>query len=423
MSAPVQHSALGAVRGSASGASGDDPDVLARVAWSAVLEPGDAVAGALIDALGPAALLALVSDGASPRDILTRLGTDEASVLEHVQTGLARWLPRIRGRRLDGARLAETTEPILRRAATLGVRLLVPDDDLWPVGVDDLGAHAPVALWVRGDADALETLPRSAAIVGARAATAYGEHVTAELAAGLAERAITVVSGAAYGIDGMAHRAALATGGTTIAFLAGGPDRLYPSGHEDLLHRIASSGGAIVTELPPGEPPTKWRFLQRNRLIAASTRATVVVEAGRRSGSLNTAGHAATLGRPLGAVPGPVTSPNSDGCHRLLREYDAICVTSAADAAELVGEMSEQPGLFDEALVDPRRTRLLDALTPRIPRTAAELSVATGLALREVQALLGALSAEGLAESTGAGWIGAAGRRVRGADAPRRREA
>ena len=132
----------------------------------------------------------------------------------------------------------------------------------------------------------------------------------------------------------MAHRAALASDGTTIAFLAGGIDRFYPLGHESLLTRIAQTG-AVVSELPCGAAPTKWRFLQRNRLIAAASQATVVLEAGIRSGSLNTAGHAAALGRPLGAVPGPVTSPASAGCHRLLREFDAVCVVDADQMAEL----------------------------------------------------------------------------------------
>ena len=168
----------------------------------------------------------------------------------------------------------------------------------------DLEAHAPFALWVRGDPRRLAALDRSIALVGARAATGYGEHVTIEAASGLVDRGFAIVSGAAYGIDGAAHRAALASQGTTVAVLAGGLDRFYPSGHEQLLGRIADRG-VVVAEVPPAPTPTKWRFLLRNRLIAALSGATVVVEAGWRSGSLNTAGHAATLGRPLGAVPGP----------------------------------------------------------------------------------------------------------------------
>ena len=198
----------------------------------------------------------------------------------------------------------------------------------------DLGDHAPLALWLRGDAAALSGA--GVAIVGARASSSYGEHVATELASELAGEGWTIVSGGAYGIDGTAHRAALRAGGITVAVLAGGIDRAYPAGHAQLFDRIAASG-ALVSEVACGGAPTRWRFLERNRIIGALADATVVVEAGWRSGSLNTAGHAAALGRPLGAVPGPVTSAASAGCHRLLREYDARCVTSAADVRELLG--------------------------------------------------------------------------------------
>jgi DNA processing protein len=161
------------------------------------------------------------------------------------------------------------------------VRLVVPGDAAWPAGLADLGEHAPLALWVRGNESTLATAGRSIALVGARAATGYGEHVAMEASAGLVDRGYTIVSGAAYGIDGMAHRAALASSGQTIAFLAGGVDRFYPSGHEALLTRIVEVG-AVVSELPCGQPPTKWRFLQRNRLIARSTqRGTLRLSAGR----------------------------------------------------------------------------------------------------------------------------------------------
>ena len=155
-----------------------------------------------------------------------------------------------------------------------------------------------------------------------------------ESAAGLSDRGFVIVSGGAYGIDAAAHRATLASGGVTVAFLAGGADRLYPAGNSELLRRIASEG-VVAAELPPGSAPTRWRFLMRNRLIAAAASATVVVEAGHRSGSLNTAGHAAHMGRPLGAVPGSVLSPASAGCHRLIREYAATCVTTPDEMAEL----------------------------------------------------------------------------------------
>ncbi len=247
-----------------------------------------------------------------------------------------------------------------------------------------------MALWTRGSEAAFVALAESIAIVGARAATGYGEHVTMELSAGLVDRGFAIVSGAAYGIDGMAHRAALASNGVTIAFLAGGPDRFYPSGHDALLTRIVEHG-MVISELPCGFPPTKWRFLTRNRLIAAASLATVVVEAGSRSGSLNTAHHAAELGRPIGAVPGPVTSPASAGCHRLLREGLATCVTDPDEVAELVGPPIETE---TGAGYDPDATRVLDALSKRSSRSAIEIAKRSGLSERDTTAVLGRLELE-----------------------------
>ncbi|WP_397427927.1 DNA-processing protein DprA, partial [Pseudolysinimonas sp.] len=284
----------------------------ARARWSAIAEPGDADAGRLIAAVGAVRAIELLATGTVAGALDDLAGGSFAEAVD-------RWRPRIR----------QVDIPLhLRQAARFGARLVIPGDPEWPSGLDDLGIHAPPALWVRGDAGMLGRLDRSIAMVGARAATGYGEHVTIEAASGLVDRGFAIISGAALGIDGAAHRAALASGGSTVAFLAGGVDRFYPSAHETLLTRIVDRG-AVVSEVPLGTAPTKWRFLQRNRLIAAAARATVVVEAGWRSGSLNTAGHAAQLGRPLGAVPGPVTSSASAGCHRLIREYDAVCVSSA----------------------------------------------------------------------------------------------
>jgi len=238
-------------------------------------------------------------------------------------------------------------------------------------------------------------------IVGARAATAYGEQVASEIAGDLAATGVAVVSGGAYGIDGSAHRAALGVGGKTVAFLAGGVDRAYPQGHRDLLQRIAATG-AVVSEVPCGTAPTKWRFLSRNRLIAALGDATVVVEAGWRSGSLNTAGHAAALGRPLGAVPGPVTSPTSAGCHRLLREYDARCVTSAEEVRELWRPSTDAASIVPRD--SPEQTRILDAMSVRSAWDADELARRSGIAPASVRALLGVLELEGSVERTERGW-------------------
>ncbi|QBR74269.1 DNA-processing protein DprA [Microbacterium sediminis] len=247
---------------------------------------------------------------------------------------------------------------------------------------------------------------REAAIVGARAATSYGEHVATELAGDLALEGVAVVSGAAYGIDGAAHRAALREGGLTVAVLAGGVDRVYPAGHAHLLARIAETG-AVISEVAPGTAPTKFRFLQRNRLIAALSGATVVVEAGWSSGSLNTASHAASLARPIGAVPGSITSAQSAGCHRLLREYGAVCVTCAADVGELLGLAGDAGA--PSPIADPRLVRVADALGTRVWRTAEELAVSSGLAIDDVEAALGTLALEGRAEREGAAWrLGAA---------------
>jgi DNA processing protein len=232
-----------------------------------------------------------------------------------------------------------------------------------------------------------------------------------ELGAGLSDRGVAVVSGAAYGIDGMVHRSVLASGGLTVAFLAGGVDRFYPSGHDALLGRIATVG-AVVSELPCGSPPTKWRFLQRNRLIAASSVATVVVEAGRRSGSLNTAAHAASVGRPLGAVPGPVTSPSSAGCHRLIREFDAVCVTSVDEVLELAtgvaGDASHpELDLGLDAASDrrpPDQVRVLDALSARSARTTTDVARRTGMSMGATEGVLGLLALDGLAVEGEAGW-------------------
>jgi DNA processing protein len=292
---------------------------------------------------------------------------------------------------------------------------LTPDVEGWPAGLADLGFHAPIALWVRGTDAALASLSTSISLVGARAATGYGEHVTMEASAGLVDRGFAIVSGAAYGIDGMAHRAALASHGMTVAFLAGGVDRLYPSGHDTLLARIIESG-AVISELPCGQPPTRWRFLQRNRLIAAASQATIVLEAGWRSGSLNTAGHAAQVGRPLGAVPGPVTSAASAGCHRLIRDYGATLVTTAEEMAELVpyaaglsisrSDDASSPKIeLVEIARTPDETRLLDALSLSAPRTPTDLAARAGLSVTSVQSLLATLELDGRVVERERGWL------------------
>jgi len=363
----------------------------ARVVWNVVTEPGDGVAGRLIAALGAAPALAVVEGGSVIAPV------EGVSTREFAE-GRRRWSPRLRSVDVDDA---------LALARARGVELVCPDDPAWPHRVDDLGPHAPLALWVKGEAAALASLTPSVAIVGARAATSYGEHVAGELAAESAGRGIPVVSGAAYGIDAAAHRAALAVGGTTVALLAGGADRPYPAGNGRLIDRIAESG-AIVSEVPCGGAPTKWRFLQRNRIIAASADATVVVEAGWRSGSLNTASHARALGRPVGAVPGPVTSAASAGCHRMLREFDAACITSADDVWELVGlegdSSQRRSGSMDSRSRTDDASRVTDALSVRVWRGADDLARRSGMTRQQVEALLGVMLLEERVEHGERGW-------------------
>jgi len=405
-------------------------DVFARAAWSGIAEPGDGTAGLLVASLGASLALttvleawsperigalvreALAGGGPSPDPVLFSVAASEvaegdpersAELEQALHLGLQRWRPRLNSREVIRS---------LQQAGRVGARLLLPTDELWPCALDDLEQHAPLALWWRGIPEALAGLPTSIALVGARAATGYGEHIAMEASSGLVDRGFAIVSGAAYGIDGMAHRAALASRGTTVAFLAGGVDRFYPSGHDSLLTRIVVSG-AVMSELPCGAAPTKWRFLQRNRLIAAASAATVVLEAGWRSGSLNTAGHAAALGRPLGAVPGPITSPTSAGCHRLIREFDAVCVTNPSEMAELVGESSRAVPLdFPDVDAGPGPTprtsdqvRVFDALSGRSPRTVDDLSRRAGLSNTAVRGALGGLDLDGAAQEREAGWV------------------
>lgn len=370
----------------------DVADCVARAAWTVIAEPGDAVAGALIGAFGASDALSAALGGVGE---LVPPGSGSGPASRALRDARARWRPRAR---------SEAVRAALLGALSAGVRLVIPGDTHWPVSLDDLGPHAPSALWVRGKVELLAATPR-VSMVGARASSSYGEHVAAEIAGDLAVTGTVIVSGGAYGIDGAVHRAALGVQGATIAFLAGGVDRAYPAGHQKLLQQIAEEG-AVVSEPPCGTAPTKWRFLARNRLIAALGQATVVVEAGWRSGSLNTAGHAATLGRALGAVPGPVTSASSAGCHRLLREYDAQCVTSAQDVRELCGELDQQPAVEQEW--DPNRTRVLDAMNERTRLSVEEIARRSGLSPGRVRSMLGLLQLEGDVELDGAGWHRAA---------------
>ncbi len=328
---------------------------------------------------------------------------------------LPRWAPRFAG--------LEPRHTLEALAAVEGA-VLVPGRPGWPERLEDLGHAAPVLLWVRGEHDLRTLVHRSVAVVGARAATAYGQHVAVGLGRGLASGEVTVVSGGAFGIDAAAHRGAVLAAGPTVAFLAGGVDRPSPAGNLDLLDRVRCEGGALVAESPPGTPPTRSRFLLRNRLIAAVTGATVVVEAAWRSGALSTAARAAELLRPVGAVPGPVTSMASAGCHRLLRDGGAVCVTDASEVAELLGGATVPgggadgevlPGTVGPGTADPTdradsaESRVLDALHRSRVGSALDIARRAGLGEREASAALGLLELSGAAEHVPGGWRRRAG--------------
>lgn len=320
-------------------------------------------------------------------------------------------------RRTEARRDIDTAADDLELLARRGGRLVTADDDEWPLlsftgfaGVDHRTrpeAHPPLALWVVGPARLDDMAQRAVAIVGTRAATAYGEHVAAELAAGLVERDVTVVSGGAYGIDGAAHRATLGTDGFTVALLASGIDVPYPSGHTSLLHRIGRDG-LLVSEYPPGVRPARHRFLTRNRLVAALSGATVVVEAGARSGAANTAAWARALGRAVCAVPGPVTSAASVGCHALLRD-EANLVTRAADVVELIGHVGElapdeaRPASMLDGLSEAEQ-RVYDAMPARGRRTVDQIAVASGLPPTQVLGPLSMLEVCGLVSRVDGYW-------------------
>jgi DNA processing protein len=367
-----------------------DPTLRAWAYLSRVAEPPCAELAALVERVGPVEAAGRI-----------RRGQVDDTVARQTEAR----------REID--RAAEDLELVARR----GGRLITPADDEWPVlaftafGSAAAGAkqrgRTPMVLWALGPERLDEIAQRAAAIVGTRAATAYGEHVAADIATGLAERDVTVVSGGAYGIDGAAHRAALAADGPTVGVLAGGIDVPYPAGHSALLHRIAARG-LLVTEYAPGVRPARHRFLTRNRLVAAFAGAAVVVEAGLRSGAANTAAWARALGRVVGAVPGPVTSSASAGCHALLRD-GAEVVTRAQDIVEFVGRIGElapeqpRPATALDGLSDGER-QVYEALPGRGVATVDEIAVAAGLAPAQVLGPLAMLEVAGLAERHDGRW-------------------
>ncbi len=405
MNAPTLEEDLeDALAGPAAAGGAAVPGVRRARAWlTRAAEPGSVELWRWIDDVGPVAAVRALRAGTAP---------PAAAALVGARAG-------------QDASLAD-----LRRAERCGARLVVPEDDEWPalpLHPLTVAAHTgrgdeqrdrttalvpPVGLWVRGEPPLDATVDRSVAVVGARASTAYGEHVAADLGAQLGERGWTVVSGGAYGIDVAAHRGALAAGAPTVAVLACGVDRAYPAAHSTVFQRIVDAGGLLVSEWPPGAAPHRHRFLVRNRIIAGLTRGTVVVEAAARSGAQATARRARGLGKQVLVVPGPVTSALSVGCHELLRDEEAGArlVSSAAQVIEAVGDLgadlaapAARPGQARDGLSDLAR-RVLDACPVRAGVSAERLAAVAGCDPLEAMRVLPALELADLVQWTGTGW-------------------
>lgn len=365
---------------------------IARMRMSRIAEPGDADACALVREHTALALVERLSTGGLPHKKAAgwadRLPTADADVLQ-------------------------------RMAARVGARFIIPGDAEWPEPLRDLAsaesssgerrAGEPFGLWVRGPLSLGEVADSAVAIVGARAATAYGEHVAGSLGAGCAAAGCLVVSGGAYGIDAAAHRGALSTEAPTVAVLASGIDRLYPVAHSGLLTDAAASG-LLVSEAAPGCSPSRSRFLVRNRLIAALTKGTVVVEAALRSGSLNTARWARDLGRVLMGVPGPVTSMQSAGVHEMLRQPESVLVTDAAEILELIAPIGAAPAPVKQGLISARdgldddARRLLEAVPKVVAAPVASIATLAQLPPSQALGTLATLLRLGLVVRVSNGW-------------------
>ncbi len=370
----------------------DAGERLARVVMSRVCEPGD-----------PDGCRWVAEESAS--ELVARLRSGAYAE----RPKLADWAERLPVADYD---------TLMARADKVGARFLCPGDAEWPCAVEDLEllegqdsrvGGAPFGLWVRGDGDLALLMQRAVAVVGSRAATAYGERVSGQLAYDCGQAGVTTISGGAYGIDAAAHRGAIASGGSTVAVLAGGIDRLYPAGNAQLLETVVKRG-VIMAEAAPGCTPSKSRFLVRNRLIAALSLGTVVVEAAVRSGALNTARWAMDLNRGVMGVPGPVTSTSSRGVHELLRQPAALLVTDALEVIEHVSAMGQGLAPRKEGEVhstdrlNERSRRVLEAVPRHESAPSASIARSAGIRHDDVVAQLHGLEALGEVSRDTSGW-------------------
>ncbi len=374
-------------------------EAYARAALTYLAEPADRWLAQLIRVHGAAVTLAAIKSGR----LLGTTGLTGNAASPAIKAAMERWRTRLPE--------LPTPEEVLAFGAS-GIRLVCPGDPEWPGQLADLADDQPYALWLRGNADLRFGCLRSVAIVGSRAATAYGSYVAAEFAASVAAHGLAVVSGGAFGVDAAAHRGALAADGVTVAVLACGVNVPYPTAHAELFDAIAAQG-VLVSEWPPARRVSRLRFLVRNRMIAALATGTLVVEAGERSGAVNTARYARDLRRRLMAVPGPITSDLSAGCHQIIREWQGTLVTSAAEVIEHVSPVGE-PGAavrrgsgraaLPRDLLDLESARVLDAMPGRGGVGTVRVAQRAGLAPAATATLLGQLATGGFVERCDDGW-------------------
>ena len=361
-------------------------DLVAVAAVSIVTEPGDRMAGALANALGTHGLVQLLIDGFEPARVLEAVHQVRAAdylteifgdLPGTISDSRQRWLPRFS---------KQAVVNLLQRAKQLDLSMVLQGDDDWPTGLNDLEEGAPALIFAQGNFKLLGRLAKAVSIVGSRACSEYGVKVTAKLVSELAFHKRLTVSGGAIGIDSHVHSNSLRNSLPTVAVMAGGLDRKYPSSNSKLFQAIARNG-VLIAELAPGVAPTRWRFLQRNRLIAALTPTTVVIEAGIRSGSIRTANNAIELDRQLFAVPGPLTSATSAGTNSLIAEGKAKALI---DTKLITSEVFESARFQDGSAL---LVRAQDALRDLGQATGEQIAKAAGLTLFELSLALEELKA------------------------------
>jgi DNA processing protein len=362
------------------GGEEEEENTIARLGLSAAFEPGRESIGQAISEFGAVSVV------------------QELSARRGATVGLAvmqdRWLSE------DWMAAARTER---EQCAERGIKISIPGQRSWPTQLDDLGDRAPLALRIMGSANLRTAAARSVAMVGARSATQYGQWVAEDMSAQLAVLGWSVISGGAFGIDAACHHGALAVGGISIAVSAGGVDRAIPASHSALFDRLYRAG-VVVGEVPIGSHPNRHRFLIRNRVIAALSPAVVVVEAATRSGALSTAREALGMGRVVAAVPGPVTSSMSAGCHALIRDTDAVLVTSADEVIGLVMPADQKRSRQKGREVTFGQSRLIDAVDA-VPRELAVLAELLDAPEQEVAADAFLLERWGWIKRVSNGWV------------------